>query len=953
MKNWKIISLVLMSLIMGYIVEFFVYKPNTGTFLSSDMDPLGNVYVLGVDERNDKYKISKISNNGRVVYQKNLDKSTESTGVTYRDLEVDSKGNIYLIKEERDLQAIVGKEDFYPIKKESVLMFDSKGAYVKEVASKDFKDDANPPSVSYIRKLQVVDQMITIVTCQKYSYSVATINPLVDESPKTIESFTIEPSTEQHDETTQWVNDIAVLSNDRVVYTTKNGEFFAMDNQGKFLNYTNLVSSDAVSLVGLSVDSADNLYFSDALSGKFYKVNTKSLVPTVVYNFDNVINESGITVEDVRSIKVLSDGDYYAVSKNFENPYHVRFGSNSMLISNIRSSFFPWGFLIMLAVAGVVGAAAIGIYILFKRGIKRIPLAVRITSMFFPIYIISMGMLVYIITGDAVSDYTSVLLNDQDIGAKVVVDHIDGDKFQEINHVSDYMTSSYNSLKNDIRKGYSDLASKVGDRSDYIITYTAKSGKLYSTINSKYADTSTSYNELKYTDPDMVVNGAVAIEYVLEKEESAKLYEVWNEFSSNKNTGAVRATFNDVHGNIDASFVAIRNSNGDAVGFVGNFMDEQIHRTQAIWSILGHSMAVIIIVTFLVIAYMCFVIIVCLRPLKKIENGINRINKGDWETRIVVPSKDELADIAASFNLLAEKMAMYTSNLVRLNEEYIKFVPKEMFKLIDKSKITDVKLRDNKTMDMNMLYFVFNLSCKGAYDFKNEKELFDLMSDSYESIFKVVEDNNGIIQYFDGINAMILFPESAQDAFNASLQFKEVFIDEKVRDNMNIILGTGEVLVGISGNDKRRGVMVVSEELLQMFNIDSHIDSKLKNMHVNHVATKQVIEKLNGKSEGNFRFIGKISNVSGDGSVELYEIIDSSNSYKKDLYVKTKDMFEKAVNLYVLADFEEARKLFASIARINEKDYVTLQYLDMCDKQINRKENDEYDKRKWTGNLFD
>ena len=147
--------------------------------------------------------------------------------------------------------------------------------------------------------------------------------------------------------------------------------------------------------------------------------------------------------------------------------------------------------------------------------------------------------------------------------------------------------------------------------------------------------------------------------------------------------------------------------------------------------------------------------------------------------------------------------------------------------------------------------------------------------------------------------------------------------------------------------------MVVSEELLQMFNIDSHIDSKLKNMHVNHVATKQVIEKLNGKSEGNFRFIGKISNVSGDGSVELYEIIDSSNSYKKDLYVKTKDMFEKAVNLYVLADFEEARKLFASIARINEKDYVTLQYLDMCDKQINRKENDEYDKRKWTGNLFD
>lgn len=953
MKNWRIISLVLVSLIVGFVVQYFVYRPDVGTFLSSDMDPLGNVYVLGVDEGSDRYQISKISNKGRVVYQRKLDKSTNSVGTSYRDLEVDEKGNIYIVRENRDLEAIVGQEDNYPIINESVLMFDSNGAYVKDVASVDFKEDANPPKVSYIRKLQVTDQMVTIVGCQKYTYNIITANPFADESPKKVRSFMIEPSMEMGNENTEWINDIAVLSNNRVVYTTKNGEFYAMDNQGNFLNYTGVVSSDNISLVALSVDANDNLYFSDALSGKFYKVNTKSLIPTLLYSIDTSVHDTGISIADLRNIQVIGDGDFYAASKDFVHPYHVRFGANSMLVSNIRGTFFPLGFLMMLGIAGVICGSVIGLYILFKKGIKRIPLAIKIIVMLFPVYILSMGVLVYIVTEDAVWDYTSVLLNDQDIGAKVLVDHINGDSFASIDHVSDYMTSSYVQLKNDIKTGYADLASKIGDRSDYIVTYVVKSGKIYSTLNSKYSDTSSSYKELRYADPDMVVTGATAVEYLLEKDEVEKLYEVWNEFSSSKSSGAKRVNFNDIHGNINASFAAIRNSNGEAVGFVGNFMDEQVHRTQVMWSILAHSMAVVILIAFLVMAYIGFVIMMCLRHLKKIEQGIDEINKGKWETRIRVPSKDELADIAASFNLMAEKMGMYTSNLVRLNDEYVKFVPREVFKLIDKSKITDVKLRDNKIMDMNVLYVVFNLSCRGAYDFKDEKELFDLMSDSYEAIFKVVEENNGIIQYFDGVKAMIFFPNGAQDSFNASLQFKEIFINEKVRENMNLILGSGPVLIGISGNEKRRGVMLISEEIMQLFNIDSHIDSKLKNMHVDHIATGEFIEKLGDGNKKNYRFIGKIGNVAGNGEINLYQIIDSINSYKRDLYVKTKEIFEKAVQLYISAEFEKARKLFADVARVNEKDYVALQYLDMCDRLINKKEKDDYEFKKWTGNLFD
>ncbi len=949
MKNWKLISLVLFSLVVGFVAQYFWNTPNLGTFLGSDMDPAGNVYVLGVDEGSDKYKISKISSKGKVISRTNLDKSTDTNELIYRNIEVDSSGNIYVVREKRDLEAVTSSEDLYPILSETVLMYDTNGKFVKEVATIDFSEDANPPKYSYIRKLQMVEKQMTIVGCKDYTYEVIKASPLEDSTPEKTISFTIKPSTEQVDKNVEWVNDIAVLSNDRVVYSTKNGQFFAMDNQGMFLDYTNVISRNAMSLVSFSVDKNDNLYFSDAMSGTFYKVNTKSLTPTIVYNIDSVVNsDKEIKVSDLRNIQVIDDGDYYAPSKSFSNQTYIRFGTNNMIVPKAHGAFFPLGLLILVCVAALISGAGIGIYMLFKKGIKRIPLAVRITGMFLPVYIISMGVLLYVVTGDAVSNYTSVLLNDQDLGAKIVVDHINGDEFQSVDHMSDYLTTSYTKLKNQIKEGYSDLASKVGDKSDYIVTYLVKSGKIYSTVNSKYADTSASYEDLKYTNPDMVFTGCVAVEYLLESDEVSTIYDVWNKLSDESGESIVRANFHDVHGELTASFAPIKNTNGDVVGFVGNFMDERIHQTQVFWEILKHSMAVILVVTFFVILYMGFVIMMSLRPLKKIENGINDINRGKWKTRISVPSKDELADIAQSFNLLSEKMDMYTSNLIRLNKEYIRYVPREIFKLMDKSKITDVNVRDYKTLDMNVLNISFNISYKNTYDFADEKELFEALSDSYEAMFKVVEENNGIIQYFDGISAMILFPNSVEDAFSTSLQFKEIEIHEKIKDNMRMILGFGKVLLGITGDENRRGVMLVSDDIMQIFNIDNHMDTKIKGMKLNHIATKDIIDKLGDYDNSTYRFIGRIGDITGEGYVEIYQVIDSINQYKKDLYIKTKELFEEGVKLYIEGEFEKARKILASVVKINEKDYVALQYLDMCDKYM----NEGFKSKKWTGYLF-
>ena len=58
------IILVILSFLVSFFVQSYFYKPNMGTIIDSDMDSLGNIYILSVIERNNKYKITKVSDKG-------------------------------------------------------------------------------------------------------------------------------------------------------------------------------------------------------------------------------------------------------------------------------------------------------------------------------------------------------------------------------------------------------------------------------------------------------------------------------------------------------------------------------------------------------------------------------------------------------------------------------------------------------------------------------------------------------------------------------------------------------------------------------------------------------------------------------------------------------------------------------------------------------------------------
>ena len=259
-RNFRYTCAVILMLVISYLVQYFVNKPNLGAFLSSDMDPNGNVYVLGIDNSDDRYRITKILKNGMAAYKINLDKSTDEFDYSYSNLEADSKGNFYFVKQKRNLKAVVADKSVYPILSETVLMFDTNGNYVKELATMDFSTYANPPVKSYIKKIQIVDQSINIIGSKDNVFDIVEAYPLIDKAPEKVKTFTVNAPTSTSDQNLEFVSDVSVLSSGRVFYATKNGEIWATDNQGVFTQCSSAISTSQFLMTDMTVDSNDNIF---------------------------------------------------------------------------------------------------------------------------------------------------------------------------------------------------------------------------------------------------------------------------------------------------------------------------------------------------------------------------------------------------------------------------------------------------------------------------------------------------------------------------------------------------------------------------------------------------------------------------------------------------------------------------------------------------------------------
>lgn len=936
----KMLSLIgIISILSGVVVEFITNKETIDNILDLSMDANGEVYFLRSSER-DGSQLLKIGTSGNLLYNIDLESSGHNVNRVYKQMEIDAKGNIYVLLSEVEQTSADGATNPTEKMTERVIMYDTNGNFIKELVTIESAETAKGASNPYIKKIQVLSQTAYIICNNKNDYEVLYMDPVTETKTKTQQKFSITPYEDINEEA-EWINDISVTSSGKVVYSTKRGQMFITGDDGNFEDITSLIGSQS-SFVDFSLDDNNNIFFTDAVNYNFYKLDTSTKTVNKLYNSESIVNEKeGIKFKDLKSVFCMVDGDYYGVVKNSGDNYYIRIGNTQSLIESIRQPLFPNRIIVMFLISLAVFVVLFLLVLLINKIRGKISIVFKIESLFAPIYIILMVAIIVAVMINTAQNYSTNLANYQKAAVNILIDGVDGDKFQNLDHLTGYMNDDYINVKTSLDDKYQYLSKSVPDSCDYFISYVVKDGKIYSSIDNEYVITNNKGAHLSGVNLGQESSMFLPIEYKYDSSTASHYYDVLNQLRANPNQIVSNSYVNN-YGNWLGVLGVVKNSSGNIVGLIENRVDRVENQSIIFWDSFYTILDVMLVTSALIFIYLFIIMRLTLKPLKSLRGAVEQISLGKWNTKVNIRSKDELGDISMAFNLMTDRIDQSMGSLAILNRDYVRFVPQELFNLLGKKNVTEVKLYDKNIREMNLLYVTFNLVYKNTANPMTEDEYFKTMNDNFGLLFTIVDQNGGIVQWFDGSGMMVLFPDSPDGAVKASMQFREAQKNDRIQDNMRLVLSTGETLIGVVGNEKRSTVTIASDEIIQM----NYINSKMNDIGVRHIAIESILNKVKDNSIYHYRFIGQVKPVSGDKPVKIYQLLDNEELYQKKIYLATKAMVEKGIDLYIKGNLFESRKAFASVLRINGEDGVAMHYLSLCDA------NKDKVTQEWKGYIF-
>lgn len=921
MKRLYTLIIAISSIVVSLLMCIFLFKPliDTGKVIDVAFDKDLNIYNLKYIIETGEYQVSRADKDGNIKVSKKLD--GVSGLISYDKIGADSSGNILIKKTEKSEEINNGVR---PIKNEKILMYDMDMNFIRELASVDFSDRASLPEEAFIFDYQVIGNKVSIFCRDGNNYEILGVNTSESSTPITEQKFSIVPDVNVSFNE-KWVSNMLVSSEGRVMYCNYRGEVYLSD-KGVFKNITSSISKNEIIPKNFSIDANDNIYFTDALNMDFYQINLESLMGDTLYNKSSIINtKENISFDDIKHAVYAYDGVFYGILKTADNNQYVSFGESENYINGFKGNNIMLKILIFTLTSVILFFLAYGIIKLVIYIKERKSLTTKIIVEFLPVYILVMGISCVILIYTIVNEHTDDVALDQINNSKLVADEIDGNIFKTINTNSKYYTDEFFEVSDQIDSGYRKSAYSGNVMPDVIISYVVRDGVIYR--NYLTAENNTFYIKDIELNFGNITSSIYPIEYNLNQELVKQYYSIWDDIN-NSGGEDLSLVVSDYISEWVSGFSPVYDSSGKAVGFIESKVDKWQYQDLFFYQVLSVVLAVFILITILIIIYFIFILKHSLYPLKEINNCVREIGNGKWNTKVNITSKDELADIGKGFNIMTDKINQYVSNFVSLSQEYLKFVPSGLFKLLGKSKISEINLDDRGVKKISILSVSFDVKEENYLTFSGIDDYFQKINQKYIRLFDTVKANNGVVEKFDAFGMTVIFPDNAFDAVSASMQFVDQLTETSAKNSFRIALGTAEATIGVMGNSSRMSITVMSEELIIM----EYISGCLSKMKISHFAMQSMIDEIQSNSGfSNYRFIGQLKHPKKDKPIKVYEFINANNLYEKKLYLGTKSLFERAVNDYIEGNLAEARKTFSSILKINESDEMAMYYLGICD----------------------
>lgn len=209
--------------------------------------------------------------------------------------------------------------------------------------------------------------------------------------------------------------------------------------------------------------------------------------------------------------------------------------------------------------------------------------------------------------------------------------------------------------------------------------------------------------------------------------------------------------------------------------------------------------------------------------------------------------------LAAIQNDIYKETIKASDDLSKLNESYLRFVPKEFLRLLNKESIIKTKLGDYSNIEMTIIFSKVSIVNTNSKEVSLD-ENFNIFSEYLRTVSSVIKKYDGFVSKFLSGGFMALFPNSNLDAVRAALEIKDTirkFNESEVCKNHTITpwLGIhfGKMIIGTIGEENRMDDTVISDTVNTAARIETVCEQIHKNIIISEAIYKRIPQEKLGK----------------------------------------------------------------------------------------------------------
>lgn len=381
-------------------------------------------------------------------------------------------------------------------------------------------------------------------------------------------------------------------------------------------------------------------------------------------------------------------------------------------------------------------------------------------------------------------------------------------------------------------------------------------------------------------------------------------------------------------------YAPVINSRGEAVGVVGVDVAMNDIKTTASENVRELLTVMISIILFFLLILLMVVQSGVIRPIRVLKSCVEQMAAGSLGIQAPVQGRTEISEISRVFNQMSYNISIHMKEMEDLNRGYHKFVPEEIFTILQKPDVTRIRLGDYQETVLSVL----SMQIRGFDSLAQSMEtrtLFAFLNQVYQEAVPPIQKRGGVIGEYQKGGFSAFYENSCQNALDSAIIVCQHFgqvgrqMEEQglPRPDLSFGISHGVVMVGIVGDRDRTTASMLSEQITAAEHLKGTAKKYGSRILITGAAAGEIPEF---RSRYSSRFMGLLHFKTSGRTEKIYDVYDGDlveDKEKKDI---TRGKFEEGVEKFLKRDFYEARLCFIEVLKLYRLDYGAREYLYRC-----------------------